>query len=94
MEMRDEAVAELIQSKGLDGESPEAIAALKQAYRVSGLRGYWQKELDLEQEKYQEGLVSGERAIEEKIYLSVPCGQTLCASGRERAGLHFAAKVL
>ena len=32
---------------------PETIAALRAAYQTSGLRGYWEKSLQLQEEKYR-----------------------------------------
>ncbi len=57
--MADEAVAEFLEgfrTKALTGDGPETLEALKQAYRVSGLNGYWRKQLDLAEERYRNEL--------------------------------------
>ena len=43
-----EAVEELLRAGILSGTSTQTVAALRQAFVRSGLRGYWQKELELE----------------------------------------------
>ena len=43
--MYAEAVAEHLEEFTLKGESPQAIAALKEAYTAAGWRGFWQKRL-------------------------------------------------
>jgi TolB-like protein len=48
-----QAVEEYIQSQSSYGASPETIAALRTAYETSGMKGYWQKSVDLEEEKYR-----------------------------------------
>jgi tetratricopeptide (TPR) repeat protein len=52
----DDGVAEFLQglrTKSLSGDGPEAIAALRHAYQVSGLQGYWHKQLALAKERYR-----------------------------------------
>jgi TolB-like protein len=51
--MERQAVEEYIQSQSSCGASPETIAALRTAYETSGMKGYWQKSVDLEEEKYR-----------------------------------------
>ena len=48
-----QAVEEYIQSQSSYGASPQTIAALRTAYETSGVKGYWQKSVDLEEEKYR-----------------------------------------
>jgi len=45
--MNKEAVEEYLKAETLSGENQQDIAALRQAYAVSGMRGFWQKQLDL-----------------------------------------------
>jgi tetratricopeptide (TPR) repeat protein len=56
--MHREAVEEFLSGNALAGESPETIAALKQAFATSGIRGYWAKSLELELEKTKHRYVS------------------------------------
>ena len=42
----------------LAGESPEAVAELKQAFVRSGIQGYWRKSLELEKQKAKHRYVS------------------------------------
>jgi serine/threonine protein kinase/TolB-like protein len=51
--MERQAVQEFIQSEAFLGASPEEVAALKSSYEKSGIKGYWQKSVDLEEEKYR-----------------------------------------
>ena len=51
--MERQAVEEYIQSESFGGASPEAVAALKSAYQTSGIKGYWQKSVDWEEDKYR-----------------------------------------
>ena len=53
--MNKEAVEEYVKAEMLLGENQEEIAALRQAYNFSGMRGFWQKQLDqaLERSKRQ-----------------------------------------
>jgi eukaryotic-like serine/threonine-protein kinase len=50
----DEAVEEYLKAIVLWGGTPEIIAALRQAYRQSGMRGFWQKRLDIALEQSKE----------------------------------------
>jgi len=45
--MNKEAVEEYLKAETLLGGNQEEIAALRQAFTVSGMRGFWQKQLDL-----------------------------------------------
>ena len=57
--MHDDAVAELLmgfRTKLLCGDDRETIEALARAYGTSGLNGYWQKQLELGTQKYQQEL--------------------------------------
>jgi tetratricopeptide (TPR) repeat protein len=49
--MYTEAVDEFIKFKTLSGWKPEMTNALRQAYTVSGIKGFWAKELDLANEE-------------------------------------------
>jgi tetratricopeptide (TPR) repeat protein len=51
--MERQAVEEFLQCDSFRGVSPEAIAALKTAFDTAGMRGYWKKRVDLEEEKYR-----------------------------------------
>ena len=48
--MDGEAVKEYLRDEVLSGETQETIAALRDGYRASGLRGFWQKKLELAKE--------------------------------------------
>ena len=68
-----EAAEEYIESEaaGCDwclGGTPEAIAALKAAYQTSGLRGYWENSLQLQEEKYR---TESEKAKAEGKYVTI-----------------------
>jgi tetratricopeptide (TPR) repeat protein len=58
-----QAVEEFLESEFFGGAGPQAIDAMKVAYAASGIRGYWGKSLDLEQERYrkeyEQALVAG-----------------------------------
>jgi tetratricopeptide (TPR) repeat protein len=60
--MERQAVEEFLQSDSLLGTSPEVVAALKRAYETSGMRGYWQKHVDLEEDKYRKEFDEARRA--------------------------------
>jgi DNA-binding winged helix-turn-helix (wHTH) protein/TolB-like protein/Tfp pilus assembly protein PilF len=59
--MYDEAVAAWLKHRSLTGGQPETIALLKQAYATGGIKGYWQKDLDLANEQLKQGRVGGWR---------------------------------
>jgi tetratricopeptide (TPR) repeat protein len=65
--MERQAVEEFLQSESFGGASPEAIATLKMAYETSGIRGYWQKSLDLEEDRYRK---KSEQARSSRKYVS------------------------
>jgi TolB-like protein/DNA-binding winged helix-turn-helix (wHTH) protein/Tfp pilus assembly protein PilF len=46
--MYDQAVDEFDRSATLIGIKPEAVSELRQAYRVSGIKGFWHKQLELD----------------------------------------------
>jgi len=56
--MNKEAVEEYLKAETLFGENQEEIAAFRQAYTVSGMRGFWQKQLDLAIERSKRQHVS------------------------------------
>jgi tetratricopeptide (TPR) repeat protein len=60
--MERQAFEEFLQSDSFLGVSPEAIATLKSAYETFGMRGYWQKRVDLEEEKYRKESDEARRA--------------------------------
>jgi TolB-like protein/DNA-binding winged helix-turn-helix (wHTH) protein/Tfp pilus assembly protein PilF len=55
--MHAEAVAEWLKARTPSGESEIRLAKLKEAYRESGMRGYWQQELELAKEELTHGHV-------------------------------------
>jgi len=54
----EQAVAEFIESLRLQNAIPERMAALQQAYRAEGIKGYWRKWLELLQERIKNGRLS------------------------------------
>ncbi len=50
----DEAVEGYLKALVLWGGTPEIIAALREAYREAGMRGFWQKRLDIALEQMKE----------------------------------------
>jgi len=58
--MERQAVEEYIQSDSFGGASP--VAALNSAYETSGIKGYWQKSVDLEEDKYRKESDEARRA--------------------------------
>jgi len=56
--MNNEAVEEYLKAETLLGETQEEIVALRQAYTVSGTRGFWRKQLDLAMERSKRQYVS------------------------------------
>ncbi len=42
-----EAVEEYLKAKSLEGESPQTVTSQRHAYETSGMKGFWQKELEL-----------------------------------------------
>src|SRR5262249_28174730 len=55
--MYEEAIAHWAKADALRGESPEKAAALRAALRTAGIRGYWQKRLDLALEEAKQRYV-------------------------------------
>ena len=62
-----QAVEEFLQNASAYGAGPETIVALRTSYETSGMRGYWQRSLDLEQDKYRK---ESEQARAEGKYVS------------------------
>ncbi len=60
-EMPSEAVNSFLTEKTLLGVPPERVALLRQAFDAGGIRGYWQKELELTEERMREGRSSPRR---------------------------------
>ena len=56
--MYTEAVAELLKQRNVNGGQPESVALLKQAYATAGIKGYWQKDLELANEQLKQGRAS------------------------------------
>jgi DNA-binding winged helix-turn-helix (wHTH) protein/Tfp pilus assembly protein PilF len=56
--MHDKAVAEFLEALRLSNGSPERLAALRQAYDVAGMKGYWQKWFEFRQGRIKLGGVS------------------------------------
>ena len=56
--MYQEAVAEFQKIRSLSGGDPATTAALGEAFALSGIRGYWQKSLELENERSKRQYVS------------------------------------
>lgn len=48
--MYNEAVAEYLEAAALSGESPETIMAYREGYARAGMRGFWQKKLEVTQD--------------------------------------------
>lgn len=57
-EMYREAIAEYLRAEALAGASPETIASLKDAYAVSGMRGFWQRQLYLYKQRSKQSYFS------------------------------------
>jgi TolB-like protein/DNA-binding winged helix-turn-helix (wHTH) protein/Flp pilus assembly protein TadD len=55
--MHADAVAGWLKAKTLSGENDVGVAKLKKAYRESGMRDYWQEELELAKEELTHGHV-------------------------------------
>jgi TolB-like protein/DNA-binding winged helix-turn-helix (wHTH) protein/Tfp pilus assembly protein PilF len=55
--MHAEAIAGWMKARTLSGESEASVAKLKNAYRESGIRGYWQEDLELAKEELTHGHV-------------------------------------
>ena len=59
--MQDQAVDEYLTGKAIAGTKAEIIAAFKQAYAAAGMSGYWQKELEIANERLKQGRVGPHR---------------------------------
>ena len=59
--MRAEAVDEFLGARSLLGTKPEVVNDLRQAFAASGIKGYWQKELELAKERLKQGRVAPNR---------------------------------
>ncbi|HJQ22653.1 MAG TPA: winged helix-turn-helix domain-containing protein [Blastocatellia bacterium] len=59
--MDAEALNELLTARTISGAKPETIAALRQAYGAAGIKGYWQKELELANNEAQHAPVGSMR---------------------------------
>jgi eukaryotic-like serine/threonine-protein kinase len=56
--MYGEAVANYLKARTLSGAGPEAVAALKEAYAASGIKGYWRRRVQQLKIQAQQGYVS------------------------------------
>lgn len=52
--MHDQAIEAYLKSASLEGNPPDEVEALRNAYRKSGLRGFWQGRLDMLKRKEQD----------------------------------------
>lgn len=59
--MHAAAVDEFLKAKSLTGSKPETLQSLKQAFAASGIKGYWEKELELALEQSKQGPVGTQR---------------------------------
>jgi DNA-binding winged helix-turn-helix (wHTH) protein/TolB-like protein/Tfp pilus assembly protein PilF len=64
--MYAEAVDEFLKQKALSGAGTEELDALGQAFRLSGVQGYWRKELELANRQSKQGRVRNWRMV--RIY--------------------------
>jgi DNA-binding winged helix-turn-helix (wHTH) protein/tetratricopeptide (TPR) repeat protein len=53
--MYEQAVAEFIETSRVQNASPERLSAFRQAYDTGGMKGYWRKWLELQQDRIQRG---------------------------------------
>ncbi len=51
----EEAAAHYLKAKTLEGASPQEVEALRQAFQTSGMKGYWRKQLEMEERRLAEG---------------------------------------
>jgi hypothetical protein len=51
----DEAIAEIVRTRTLNGATPEAVAAITQAYAAEGIKGYWRSEKEAIEKQLQGG---------------------------------------
>ncbi|MDQ3817965.1 MAG: tetratricopeptide repeat protein, partial [Acidobacteriota bacterium] len=56
--MRDKAVTEFIEALSIQKTEPERLEALRGAYGAAGMKGYWRKWLELQQERIRQGRIS------------------------------------
>ena len=54
----EQAVAEFLETLRLQDAKPERLAALQQAFQLGGIKGYWRKWLEVQQERIQQGRLS------------------------------------
>jgi len=59
--MHSEAVDAFLRAKSLTGANEQTMGALKQAFASSGIKGYWQKELELAKEQQKVSPVGTQR---------------------------------
>ena len=67
--MFDKAFEEHLKDKTFAGAGPEVIAAFRQSYATSGIKGYWQKELELALDQMKQRPVRPINMV--KIYVKV-----------------------
>ena len=54
----EQAVAEFIETSRVQNASPDRLSAFRQGYDAGGIKGYWHKWLELQQDRIQRGRVS------------------------------------
>lgn len=59
--MHAESVEESLIARSISGAKPEVLSALRQAYAAAGIKGYWQKELELAVEQAKQAPVDPHR---------------------------------
>ncbi len=59
--MYAEAVEAILKEKTISGVPPENIAQFKQAFETGGIKGYWEKELEMATERVKQGRGSPRR---------------------------------
>ena len=64
-----EAVEAFLKDKTNSGSSPETITAFRQSFESGGIKGYWQKELEMAQERVKQGRGSPRRLA--RIYMEL-----------------------
>ena len=64
-----EAVEAFLKEKSMSGASTETINAFRQALESGGIKGYWQKELEITQERVKQGKNSPRRLA--RVYMEL-----------------------
>jgi TolB-like protein len=93
----DAAVAELLQgynARAVIGDSPAGVAALQAAFARGGIRGYWQKQLDLTQRKYRHDLASASHQPQPRYISPFQVARLLARLGEKEAAFAVLADCL